>query len=65
MTHYRRPKNKQPSLFEQSAGYEVKSIPDFVSTPEEIKKAVERNAIHRGALLIQIIASLKIRLNFQ
>jgi len=35
-------------------------LPSFVSTPDEIKRAVERGAIHRGELLIKVIVSLRI-----
>lgn len=35
-------------------------LPPFASTPDEIKRAVERGAIHRGELLIKIIVSLRI-----
>jgi len=33
-------------------------IPNFASTPNEIRRAVERGAIQRGALLIKVIVSL-------
>lgn len=35
-------------------------LPPFASSPDEIKRAVERGAVHRGALLIQIIARMDI-----
>lgn len=35
-------------------------LPPFVSTTEEIRRAVERGAIHRGELLIKVIVSLRI-----
>lgn len=38
----------------------VQPLPSFASAPEEIKRAVERGAVHRGALLIQIIAQMNI-----
>jgi len=60
MARYKRQKSKQPLLFEQSEDYKTDAIPEFASTPEEIKRAVERNAINRGVLLIQVIVSLKI-----
>lgn len=60
MARYKRRKSKQLSFSDQSAGYKADVIPEFASTPEEIKKAVERNAINRGFLLIQVIVSLKI-----
>lgn len=60
MARYKRRKSQQKSLFEQNEEYKADAIPDFASTPEEIKKAVERNAINRGVLLIQVIVSLKI-----
>jgi hypothetical protein len=35
-------------------------LPSFTSTQEEIKRAVERGAIHRGELLIKVIASMQL-----
>jgi len=35
-------------------------LPSFASTPDEIRTAVEQNAIDRGVLLIQVIVSLRI-----
>ena len=45
---------------EQSAffGDPVPELPSFASTPEETKRAVERNAIQRGVLLVKILVSL-------
>jgi hypothetical protein len=60
MSRYRRRKPKHLSLFDQSEEYKVDTVPEFASTPEEIKRAVERNAINRGFLLIQVIVSLRI-----
>ncbi len=60
MARYRRQNSKKQSAFEQSGNYGTDAIPEFASTPEEIKRAVERNAINRGVLLIQVIASLRI-----
>jgi hypothetical protein len=52
---------RQPSLFEDSADYQAfQSLPPFASTPDEIRRAVERNAIQRGVLLIRIIVSLNL-----
>lgn len=45
----------QPLLYENGI-----KLPAFASTPEEIKRAVERGAIHRGELLIKVIVSLQI-----
>lgn len=39
---------------------EAKYLPSFASTEDEVKRAVERNAIARGALLIKVIISLKL-----
>lgn len=39
---------------------EAKYLPSFASTPEEIRRAVEKNAIARGTLLIKVIVSLHI-----
>lgn len=39
---------------------EAKYLPSFTSTEEEVKRAVERNAIARGVLLIKVIISLKL-----
>jgi len=36
------------------------ALPPFASTSDEIKMAVERNALDRGTLLIQVIVSLRI-----
>jgi hypothetical protein len=36
----------------------VPDLPPFASTPEEIKRAVERNAIQRGLLLVKVLVSL-------
>lgn len=44
---------------ELGSEYEIQ-LPDFASTPDEIKRAVEKNAINRGSLLIQIIVSLNV-----
>lgn len=35
-------------------------LPPFASTPDEIKRAVERSAIRRGELLIEVIVSFRI-----
>ena len=43
---------REASLFEE--------LPSFVSSPDEIKRAVERGAIHRGELLIKVIVSLRL-----
>lgn len=37
-----------------------KNLPEFASTPDEIKIAVEQNALDRGDLLVQVIVSLQI-----
>ena len=36
------------------------ALPSFASTADEIRMAVERNALDRGALLVQVIVSLRI-----
>jgi hypothetical protein len=36
----------------------VPSLPPFASTPEEIKRAVERNAVQRGILLVKVLVAL-------
>jgi hypothetical protein len=35
-------------------------LPPFASTPEEIRRAVERNAIERGVLLMRVLVSLEL-----
>jgi len=35
-------------------------LPSFASTPDEIRMAVEQNALDRGTLLIKVIVSLRI-----
>ncbi|MBN1148631.1 MAG: hypothetical protein JXA78_15335 [Anaerolineales bacterium] len=57
----RRKKNKrQLSFIRETGGEYGAQLPDFASTPDEIKRAVEQNAINRGSLLIKVIVSLKI-----
>ena len=51
----RRQISEQPPLYENRTG-----LPSFASTPDEIKRAVEKGAIHRGELLIKVIVSLRI-----
>jgi hypothetical protein len=53
----RQKKSKQLRLIKDE---EAKYLPSFASTEEEVKRAVERNAIARGALLIKVIISLKL-----
>jgi hypothetical protein len=35
-------------------------LPSFASTPDEIKRAVERNAISRGTLLVKVIMAMNV-----
>ena len=49
----RRVRERQPILFGSP-------VPSFASTPDEIRRAVEKGAILRGTLLIKVIASLDI-----
>ena len=49
--------NQQLRLLHES---EAAYLPSFTSSEDEIKRAVERNAIARGVLLIKVIISLKI-----
>lgn len=52
---YRRRIKDQYELYDSSI-----NLPSFASTPEEIRRAVERGAIHRGELLIKVIVSLQV-----
>lgn len=47
-------------LSDQSAffGDPAPDLPPFASTSEEIKRAVERNAVQRGVLLVKVLVSL-------
>lgn len=47
-------KDKQYNMFDDN------QLPHFTSTPDEIKLAVEKNAVDRGRLFIKLIASFKI-----
>jgi len=51
----RKPGKSQLLMFQNTP-----ELPSFASTRDEIKRAVERGAIHRGELLIKVITSLKI-----
>jgi hypothetical protein len=53
----RQKKSRQLRLIKDE---KAKYLPSFASTEEEVKRAVERNAIARGALLIKVIISLKL-----
>jgi hypothetical protein len=44
----------------QQPSQEEEELRHFLSTPEEVKRAVERNAIDRGVLFIGIIVELRI-----
>lgn len=50
----------QKSLFVQEEKEKYSYLPPFASTPDEIRKAVEQNALDRGTLLIRVIVSLEI-----
>src|SRR3990172_9218577 len=54
------PKGKKSLQLRLIKEEEAKYLPSFASTNGEIKRAVERNAIARGALLIKVIISLKL-----
>ncbi|MCX6029919.1 MAG: hypothetical protein NT169_11545 [Chloroflexi bacterium] len=45
---------EQPPFFDDRPS----DLPPFVSTPEEVKRAVERNAVQRGVLLVRVLVSL-------
>jgi len=51
---------KETKVVEQSAffGDTDSSLPSFASAAEEIKRAVERNAVQRGILLVKVLVSL-------
>lgn len=52
--------SEQPSFVKEERSEYQLGLPPFASSASEIEIAVEQNAIDRGILLIQIIASLKI-----
>lgn len=67
MTRYKRSEGRsgqQLAMFEEGEEYGISteegSLAQFLSTPGEIRRAVERNAIDRGALFVGIIVELGI-----
>lgn len=51
---------QQLSMFMREEREVYSSLPSFASTPDEIRKAVEQNALDRGTLLIKVIVSMEI-----
>ena len=50
----------QPRLLREDAFAYTTPLPRFTSSVDEIKRAVEQGAVHRGELLIKVVVSLKI-----
>lgn len=55
-----RKKRNQLQLFEHNDSEYITGLPSFASTPDEIRLAVEQNALDRGQLLIKVISAQRL-----